>query len=121
MDTKSHDIAHYKTRFKVFVTTFNVDSKIMLISRHLRTFVFVVFAVVLILLLLLLLMMTISMMMMMMTMKLIMTGNEDDVVFLIQWKEYSQLSLSGHLSKADTSVRRTENLVPAEFHLFLCN
>ena len=34
---------------------------------------------------------------------------------------YSQLSLSGYLSKADTSLRWTVNLVPAEFHLFLCN
>ena len=36
-------------------------------------------------------------------------------------RQYSQLSLSGHLSKADTSLRRTANLVPDEFHLFLCN
>ena len=42
-------------------------------------------------------------------------------VMEVNYLLYSQLSLSGHLSKADTSVRRTENLVPAEFHLFLCN
>ena len=33
--------------------------------------------------------------------------------------KYSQLSLSGHHCKADTCGH--ERLVPAEFHLFLCN